>query len=158
MKKQNEDGQSTQDEDNDIWKQYQALKVQDNDEKEVSDTDDNDDDIENIMNPFANPQLTEQDKYDLLMPEWAKYMLRLDEHQSLKDFLNVVSGFDIVSSKADYFVDDNNAFSMLTDVMDMMGDFDDDQKDPMMMMMGDQSQQNQLLMQQSNNGSMGIYE
>lgn len=157
MKRQ-EDGQSGPESDNEFWKQYQALK-RDEDEKEtkeVSDTEDNEDDTD-AMNPFANTQLTEQDKYDLLMPEWAKYMLRLDEHQSLKDFLNVVSGFDAVSSKSDYFVDDNNAFSMLGDVMDMMGDFDDDQKDPMRMM-GDAPQGQIPMQQDSTNPIMDAWE
>ena len=136
--KQQQDGNN--DKHSDIHSKFVKLNITDNDEKDTSDTSDNEDD-DVMMNPFINPQLTEQDKFDLLMPEWAKYMLRLDEHQSLKDFLNVVSGFDIVSSKSDYFVDDNNAFSMLTDVMDMVGDFDE-QKDPMnMMIIGDQQQQ-----------------
>ena len=98
------------------------------DEKDMS-LSESDDEEEIKDNHFLDHQLRETDKFALIFEEWAKYMLRLDEYRSLKDFLNVISGFDLVSSKSEYFVDGNNAMDMLSDVMGLMGEFDDEQKD-----------------------------
>merc|ERR1711920_301110 len=76
-------------------------------------------------------KLRESDKFALIFEKWAKYMLRLDDYRPLKDFLNVISGFDLVSAKSEYFVDGNNAMDMLTDVMGLMGEFDGENQDEM---------------------------
>ena len=160
----------------DIEKQYKALDLTQNeaftkvkarmdeqkDHKSESEGDDDDEDKNNgfddDMMAFNNHQFSEYDKFEILFEEWAKYMLRLDEYKSLKDFLNVVSGFDMVSSKSDYFVDNNNAFSMFSDVMDMMGEFDDE-KDPMMAAMGmDYNNNNQMMQENAENPLMKTWE
>lgn len=99
----------------------QTLKVV----KDVSDSEDSSDDekLEMMNNMGFQGNALQIDTFSIIFEEWAKYMLRLDDHRALKDFLNIISGFDLVSSKSEYFVENDNAFTKL---MGMMGEFEND--------------------------------